>query len=134
MEDRRHRITLLALTAALMLLFVVALVLYPDGDPHDLPAPLESVHPAPGEIALPQTFIEIDMVPGYELSLVVDGIPIPPGEVVGIAATGNFRWQPGLGSVIQSWTAGEHTIEIAWDRSPGRVPDPGSFTWVFRIT
>lgn len=132
MDPRKHRLTLLALAIAFVALLGAAVALYPKGDPHNLPEPVLAVYPAPGQLVLAQTYLEVEMPIGYTVSFVVDGIPIPASEVIAVTAIGTFRWQPGLLSVIPAWTTGEHTVEIAWD-SPSR-PDPGSFTWIFNVT
>lgn len=134
MDARRHRITLISLTAALILLLTVAVITYPSGGPDALPGPLESVTPGPSSIVIAQTEVIVEIALGYEVGLVVDGIPIPPGEIDAVPATGTFRWRPGPGSVIEAFTAGEHTVEVSWDRSGDDVPDPGAYSWTFRVT
>lgn len=109
---------------------VVLAVAYPDGRADPLPAPLEEVFPAPGDTVLGPPTVQIDLPVGYAISLVIDGRPVPPDEIVVTEAVGVFRWQPG----VDGWRAGEHTIEVAWDTLPGRLPDPGAFSWRFRTT
>ena len=134
MDSRRHRITLISLTAALILLLTVAVVTYPSGGPDSLPEPLESVTPGPNSIVIAQTEVVIEIALGYEVGLVVDGIPIPPDEIYAVPATGTCRWRPGPGRVIEVFTPGEHTIEVSWDRPTDDRPDPGAYAWTFRVT
>lgn len=131
MEPRRHRLVITALGLALIALVVLVAVVYPEGDTATLPAPLESVSPAPGSVAVDPVEVVIDLAIGYEISLVVDGIPVPADEVRGVPATGVFRWRPG--GVIPAWGPGPHTVEVSWDRPDG-LPDPGAFAWTFRVT
>lgn len=112
---------------------MAVVALYPSGDPAGLPAPLESVYPKPGDVLTSPAEVVIELPPGYVAAIVVDGRPVPPSEVVAVAATGTFRWRPGPGGSIERWEPGEHTVEVSWDRLPGQVPDPGAFAWTFRV-
>ena len=129
----KHRLLLISLVCALAALVVGVVALYPSGDPAGLPAPLESVFPRPGDVLAAQAEIVIELPADYVAGLVVDGRPVSPDEVVAVPATGTFRWRPGPGHVIERWEPGEHTVEVSWDRMPGRVPDPGAFAWTFRV-
>lgn len=133
MDAGRHRTTLLALAGALALLVVAVIVMYPSGDPTALPPPLESVYPLPGDVLAAQAEVVIELPAGYVATLVVDGRPVPPDEVVAVPATGTFRWRPGPGGALDHWDPGEHTVEVSWDRPLGQVPDPGAFAWTFRV-
>ena len=109
----------------------LAVVFSPEGEPIELPAPLEAVSPRPGEMVLPQAILEIDMPVGYLVEIRVNGWPITDATFV--EATGVYRWAPSpTHPSIQSWPPGEQTIEIIWDTYTG-LPDPGSFTWSFRV-
>jgi hypothetical protein len=134
MDSRTNRIALISLTVALVLLLVVAVVIYPSGGPDSLPEPLEAVTPAPGGLVIAQTEIVVEIAIGYEVALVVDGIPIPSDEIYAVAATGTFRWRPQPGSVIEELAPGEHTVEVSWDRTGNDRPDPGAYSWTFRVT
>ena len=134
MDSRTNRITLISLTAALVLMLVVAVAIAPSGGPDSLPEPLESVSPGPGALVIAQTEIVVEIAIGYEVALVVDGIPIPADEIYAVTATGTFRWRPRPGGVIEELTPGEHTIEVSWDRTANDRPDPGAYSWTFRVT
>jgi hypothetical protein len=133
-NPRRHRILLFGLGAAFVALVVAVVIAYPSGDAASLPAPLEAVSPVPGDVVVAQVAIEIDLPIGYRIDLVVDGQPVPPDEIVAVDALGTFRWYPGAGGVIERWDPGEHTVEVSWDRVAGGGPDPGAFSWRFRVT
>ncbi|MCI0424248.1 MAG: hypothetical protein L0Z49_12520 [Actinobacteria bacterium] len=110
---------------------VFAVVFATDGEDLVLPEPLESVSPEPGDLVPPQTAVEIDLPVGYAASIVVDGWPIT--DAIFVEATGVYRWAPTpTHPTIQSWSPGEHTVVITWDTYTG-LPDPGSFTWTFRV-
>ncbi|HAX82509.1 MAG TPA: hypothetical protein DCY40_08090 [Actinobacteria bacterium] len=133
MDASRHRWLIIALATAFAALVVAVIVFYPSGDPAALPAPLESVYPKPGDVLASPAEVVIELPPGYVATIVVDGRPVPPSEVVAVTATGTFRWRPGPGGSIERWEPGEHTVEVSWDRLPSQVPDPGAFAWTFRV-
>lgn len=118
-----------------MAIAVVALafVFGEGGEPVELPEPVESVFPLPGDAVLMQAFVEVDMAVGYTVDIYVDGFLVPEGEVDFVDATGVFRWSPSPASLyLDSWTPGEHTVRIVWDTVAG-LPDRGEFTWEFRV-
>jgi hypothetical protein len=103
------------------------------GEPVELPGPVESVFPLPGDAVLMQTFVEVDLEVGYTVDIYVDGFLVPEHEVNIVEATGVFRWGPSPASVyLDSWTPGEHTVRIVWNTVTG-LPETGEFTWTFRV-
>jgi hypothetical protein len=134
MDSHRHLRLLLLLGSALVALVAGVILVYPSGEPAALPEPLEAVSPPPGDAVVGQVTLEIDLPVGYVIDLVVDGVVVPRDQVVAVEALGIFRWSPGPGGVIERWEPGEHIIEVSWDRIPGRLPDPGVFSWRFRLT
>lgn len=134
MDPRRHRLTLAVLAMTATAVIVAAWALAPPGDPEGLPQPLVSVQPAPGAVAVSPAEVVVVLPVGYRLDLVVDGTPIPESEVGWVEATGTFRWQPAVGGTVEAWGPGDHVVEVAWERVSGGRPDPGSFTWSFRVT
>lgn len=132
-DHRRFRLVIVLLTAALVAVVGLAVVLAPDGDEPNLPGPLEAVFPLPGDAVVRQTAIQIDLPIGYAVEIEVDGIWIPPHEIGFTEATGEYRWQPVPGSVVEFWEPGDHTVTIRWERVAGGRPDHGEFTWTFRV-
>jgi hypothetical protein len=110
---------------------ILGAVLAVDGEEIALPPPLEAVYPLPGDLVPAQTAIEFDLPVGYAATIVVDGWPIT--DAVFVEATGVYRWAPSSSHpTIQSWAPGEHTVDITWDTYAG-LPDPGEFSWSFRV-
>ena len=102
-----------------------------EGEAIDLPRPIESVSPEPGDLVPPQTILEIDLEVGYDAEIYVDGWPL--ADVTFIEGTGVYRWAPSASNPnVQEWTPGKHTVRVVWDTYSG-LPDPGSFEWSFRI-
>ena len=117
---------------ALAAVVVGAVVFAPSGRESVTPDTLESYSPADRSTVLRQIGIEIDLPVNYAIDLVVDGIPIPDGEINVMEETGKFTWRPGSTTVIPEWTVGIHTVWVRWDRISG-LPDPGEWIWSFRV-
>ena len=124
----------LGLLVALATLVTFTVLLAPSGEEIDIPAPLESVFPAPGDTVVRQTIIEIDLPVGYSIDLFVDGQWVPSDEIGFTPSTGVFLWQPSPGgALMEVWPGGEHTVLVVWDRTEGGRPDPGEYEWTFRV-
>ena len=94
---------------------------------------IEALGPGPGESALAQAALEIDLQPGFAAQIFIDGFPVPGSEVAFTEATGVHRWQPAADSLVfDRWLPGEHVVRIVWDRMAG-LPEPGEFSWTFRV-
>jgi hypothetical protein len=103
------------------------------GESTVLPEVVEAVIPSPGDAALGQAIVEVDLQPGFVAQIFIDGFPVPASEVAFVEATGLHRWQPAPDSLIfDRWSPGEHEVRIVWDRIAG-LPQPGEFTWTFRV-
>lgn len=126
-----YRLIYIGLGLVAVAAIALGIVLSRDGEPIDLPGPVESVTPRPGDMVLPQAVLEIDMEVGYRLEIFVNGWPITDATFV--EATGVYRWSPSPSNPsLQEWPPGEQTVEIHWDTVVG-LPDPGTFTWTFRV-
>ena len=108
----------------------LGIALSPEGTAVELPEPIESLSPAPGDFVPAGATIEIDFEVGYEAQIFVDGWPI--SDATFVEATGVYRWSPSPSHpTINEWTPGEHTVEVVWNTYTG-LPDTGSFEWSFR--
>ena len=119
-----------------------------------LPDEVEKVEPVPGGGAgLPaQTSVFVDLLPGYEGVLVIDGLELPtvsldelqdttkPGKQVELPPTtiyerGNatLTFDPVEGSLIPTFTQGEHIVQVIyWKITEGRAK-ARSYTWSFNV-
>ena len=131
MTATRYRVILSILGLLLGALVVGAVILAPSGDVTQLPDPVERYSPADGAIVQRQTAVEIYLAPGYELTLEVDGLPIPLSEMDVTEQTGRYIFRPEPWKSIPEWLPGFHVVEIAFDRTSG-LPDPGKLRWSFR--
>ena len=131
MSATRYRVILSILGLLLALLAVGAVILAPSGDVTELPEAVERFSPADGAIVQRQAALEIQLAPGYELELVVDGLLIPRAEMDITEQTGRYIFRPEAWKSIPEWLPGFHIVEITFDRSTG-LPSPGSLRWSFR--
>ena len=125
-----YRLIYLGLALVGIAAIALGIVFSTEGEPLELPGPLEAISPLPGSLVPLQASIEVDLEVGYEAIIWVDGWPV---EAQFVQATGVYTWSPGPNSpVITEWTPGEHTVRVEWDTYAG-LPDPGSYEWSFRV-
>jgi hypothetical protein len=126
-----YRLIYVGLGLVALAAIALGILLSTEGEEIVLPGPVESVSPSPGDLVPPQTFIEVDLEPGYEAEIFVDDWRIEDATFV--EGTGVYRWAPSPSNPsITEWTAGEHTVLVVYDTVNG-LPDPGEFTWSFRV-
>ena len=132
MNDSTYRLVYAGLGLGLVAVIALAVAFAPSGEAVDLPDQVERIFPQPNDSVIRQTAIEVDMQPGYAVVLFVDGIRIPESNLIEQVGTGLFSWRPEPGELIESWEPGEHEVRIEWERRTG-LPDPGTFSWNFRV-
>ncbi|MGH8946747.1 MAG: hypothetical protein ACRDVL_11455 [Acidimicrobiia bacterium] len=126
-----YRLIYIGLGLVAVAAVALGITLHREGETTELPQPVESVSPRPGDLVPPQTTVEIDLEVGYAAEIFVDGWPVTDATFV--EATGVYRWSPSPGHpTIQQWVPGAHTIRIIWDTYAG-LPDRGTFEWTFRV-
>lgn len=132
MKDTTYRLIYAGLGLALVAVAAAAVAFTPSGTEAQLPDPIDRVFPLPNDSVVRQTVVEVDMRVGYEIVLFVDDFRISPNELAIQTGTNLHTWQPAPGRFLETWNAGPHTIRVEWDRTSG-LPDPGSYTWTFRV-
>lgn len=132
MKDTTYRNIYAGLGVALVAVVALTIALSPSGTTPELPGPVERVFPLPNDSVIRQTVIEVDLEVGYDLVLFVDGFRISPAEVAIQTGTNRHSWQPAPGRFLEVWDPGSHEIRIEWERTGG-LPDPGSYSWTFRV-
>ena len=132
MKDTTYRFVYAGLGIALVAVVGLTLALSPSGTESPLPDPVERIFPLPNDSVIRQAALEIDMQVGYEIVLYVDGFRISPVEIGIQPGTNRHVWEPAPGRFLETWEPGIHEITIEWDRTSG-LPDPGSYSWSFRV-
>lgn len=126
-----YRIVYVGLGLLVVAAITLGMVFAREGEPIDLPGPLESVSPEPGSTVIRQAVVEVDLEIGYEADIYVNGFLVP--EATFVPATGVYRWAPGPASLLMDdWVPGDHTVRVEW-RSVTGPPDFGQFEWTFRV-
>jgi hypothetical protein len=140
----------------LLIIFGVTTALTGD-DGIDRPEAIESVQPVENAIqVLQQDQIIVDLQPGYEARLVVDGIELPttvigqsevdpgvqaePGQQVDLPTTAVFdpgnaviSFQPVEGALIESFSEGEHEVTVFYWRIEDGPEQARAYTWTFNV-
>ena len=132
MEDTTYRRIYIGLGLALAAVVGLAVAFSPSGTETPLPDPVERIFPLPNDSVIRQAALEIDMQVGYDIVLFVDGFRISPVEIGVQPGTNRYVWEPAPGRYLETWEPGTHEITIEWERTTG-LPDPGSYSWSFRV-
>jgi hypothetical protein len=138
-EERRHAVLVglgLAVAAGLMALAIArtntddptveAISTRPD---------IEQLIPRKGAQTQRQSEIGIDLAPGYEAALIVDGTTIPDDQLRRVPAQNELFFIPGDGKVIDELEAGQVCVTaIIWKSAVGRGVSDQPFQWCFKTT
>jgi len=134
MSDGRFR----ALIAVAVAVAVVAIVIggratqTGSQDPARTPDIVERLIPGAGDEVLQQFEVGIDLAPGYEGALTINGVAIPTGELRIVRAQNEVHFQPGEGKVITELLAGPNcAVATVWKSALGRGADDQTFRWCF---
>jgi len=132
MNTTGYRVTYTILAVLLLAVIGLSVLFIPSGDPETLPDVVERYAPRNGDIAINPVKVLIVVKPEYEVSLVIDGIPIPASDMDSIEAIGRYQFEPGPGKVIEQWTGGNHTVVATWIGGTAGT-DVGTLVWTFRL-
>lgn len=151
------------LIASLVIAFGLVLVIFAlttaltGDDGIDRPEAIESVQPVENAVqVLQQERVVVDLLPGYEARLVIDGIELPttvigqsdvdpfeqpaPGQQVDLPTTAVFdpgnaviSFQPVEGALIESFTQGIHEVRVIYWRIEEGPEQALSYRWEFNV-
>jgi hypothetical protein len=107
-----------------------------DSDPVSVsgrPDVVEHLVPGAGDEVIRQAELGIDLAPGYEGALVLNGVEIPTDELRLVPEQNQVFFTPAEGKVVERLNAGPNcAMAIVWKASAGRgTADDQSFTWCF---
>ena len=84
---------------------------------------------------LRQTEIGIDLKPGFEAVLEVDGVEIPAAELRIVPPENQVFFTPTDGATVEQLEAGRRCVTaIYWQSADGRTDDSPRYTWCFEVT
>ena len=155
--DRGLLIASLVIACGLALvIFGLATALTGD-DGIDRPEAIESVQPVENSVqVLQQERVIVDLLPGYEARLIIDGIELPtttigqsdvdpsvqsqPGQQVDLPTTAVFdpgnaviSFQPVEGALIEAFTQGIHEARVIFWRIEDGPEQALSYRWEFNV-
>jgi hypothetical protein len=162
-ERRPRRVDRGLLIASLVIAFGLVLVIFAlttaltGDDGINRPEAIESVQPVENAVqVLQQERVVVDLLPGYEARLVIDGIELPttvigqsdvdpferpaPGEQVNLPTTAVFdpgnaviSFQPVEGALIESFGEGIHEVRVIYWRIADGPEQALSYRWEFNV-
>jgi hypothetical protein len=100
------------------------------------PNVVQQLIPGNGSSELRQSELGIDLAPGYDAALIVNGVEIPRRELRVVAAQNQVFFTPGAGKVIEELDGGRTcVVAVVWKSSQGRgTPQDTSVAWCFTVT
>lgn len=109
-----------------------------DGDEPSVsgqPGVVEQLRPRQGAEVLRQTEVGIDLAPGYEARLLVNGTEIPADELRLVPEQNQVFYAPGPGRTFETLPSGTNCVTaIAWRSAVGPGPQDLRFEWCFDAT
>ena len=96
---------------------------------------VEHVYPRNGDRVLRQSEIGIDLAPGHEATLIVNGQPIPDDELRRVPEQNQVFFQPGEGTTFPELPAGRTCVAaLVWRSAAGRGVDDQTVRWCFEAS
>lgn len=94
---------------------------------------VERLIPASGDEVIRQAELGIDLAPGYEGTLEVNGVEIPDDELRLVPAQNEVFFTPGEGKVVEELRAGPNcATAVVWRSAIGRdAATDQTFSWCF---
>ena len=93
----------------------------------------ERLIPREGDEVIRQAELGIDLAPGYEGALVLNGVEIPDDELRVVAPQNQVFFTPGEGKAVEALHAGSNCAQaVVWRSSEGRgTANDRTVTWCF---
>lgn len=136
----RYRLTVAAAIAVAAIALLAGIRATKTGDGSTIlvngrPDVVERLVPAQGAEALQQAEIGIDLAPGYEGGLVLNGTAIPTDELRIVREQNQVFFAPGQGRTFEALPSGSNCVTaIVWRSADGRGPGDLTFQWCFDVT
>jgi len=94
---------------------------------------IERLIPAEADKMLQQAPVGIDLAPGYDGTLTVNGVPIPPDQLRRTPALNLVEFEPGPGKEIEQLPAGQNCVVATFWRSETGPSQSTSRAWCFTV-
>ena len=138
MSIGRYRLLLGALAVAAIVALVVG-VLVADteqSDPGGRSEAVERFVPPPGDEVLRQAELGIDLAPGYDGTISVNGVDIPLDDQRRVPEQNEVFFAPGEGKAVEQLLAGPNCVTATvWKASEGSgTANDRTYEWCFEAT
>ena len=138
MSQGRYRLLIGVLLAGAAVALVVAVRATDAGDDDRGPSSdlVERFIPRSGDEVLRQAELGVDLAPGYDGTILVNGVEIPEDEQRRVPEQNQVFFTPAEGTVVERLLAGRNcATALVWKASEGRgSANDRSFTWCFEAT
>lgn len=138
LSDGRFRLLVISMVVAACIALYAGVRATDTGDSDPVtvsgrPDVVEHLVPGAGDEVIRQAELGIDLAPGYEGALAVNGVEIPTEELRLVPEQNQVFFTPSDGKVVERLNAGPNCAEaIVWKASVGRgTADDQSFRWCF---
>lgn len=118
---------------AIALAAVVALTRLDSGGSQANDSIIESLIPGPNDKVLQQSPVGVDLLSGWDASLLIDGRVIPDDQLTKTLELGQISFQPGPGKELEFLPPGQNCATVTyWQRATG--PDQSfNRSWCFTV-
>jgi hypothetical protein len=134
----RYRVLLAVLVLAAVVAFVAMIRSTDTGGPEEATASdvVERFVPNAGDEVLRQAELGVDLAPGYDGTLFVNGVEIPVEDQRRVPEQNQMFFTPGEGKAIERLPAGANcAMALVWKASDGRgTSRDQSLQWCFKAT
>ncbi len=129
---RRVLLGLAALTGVLAILLALLLA---DTDDNDVTvtgnAAVDELIPPRSAEVLSQETVGIDLAPGYDARLTINGVEIPPEEIRHQPNLNLFTFRPDRGKVIERLRAEQNCALVSYWRQEAGPAEADTISWCF---
>jgi hypothetical protein len=94
---------------------------------------IERLIPTAGAKILQQDIIGIDLAPGYEGTIALNGEPLPLDQVTVVAPLNQVTFKPGPGKIYESLPTGENCLVATYWMSSKGPAQASLQTWCFTV-
>jgi hypothetical protein len=98
-----------------------------------LPAAVEAIYPASGELDLRQITISADLAPGYTGYLLIDGVEVPRDDLQIVPALNSVTLAAQPGSDYEALQPGTHCATVVYQRIVAPEVTTGQYRWCFTL-